>query len=33
MFREWRGFWKSKIVNASLEPEGVCRGVCGDRIN
>ena len=33
VFGEWRGFRKSKIVDASLEPEGICRGVFGDRID
>jgi hypothetical protein len=33
VFREWCGFGKRKVVNASLEPEGICRGVCRDRID
>jgi len=31
--RKRHGFGKSKIVDASLEAEGICRGVCGDRID
>jgi hypothetical protein len=33
VFREGRGFGKSKIIDASLEPEGVCRQVCRNRID